>query len=172
MIRVVVFLLLAVVLLSLKSKAVSSTGSIAYERMGKIYFFYPSSNKVLVDRNKIIASALNDYCKKNAPASFPDVLLYLYDQEANLPTNIDELLVGYEKYEGEFISASKVFVSHKRPAVAISVTTDKSHLEWSIAAMKYAVENMKDLKKRERSLAAKKKVNQLTDGDMEVFRLK
>ena len=94
-----IILLVFVVLMCLFANA-----QIKVKQIGKVHYSIITSNEALKLRNDSIAMQVNDYIAKHASKSFPDVLLYINDQDpqSNL-SNFEQVLVYYQKYEGEFL---------------------------------------------------------------------
>lgn len=160
-----IVLIVVVILVSLFANA-----QITVKQIGKVHYSIFAGNEALKLRNDSIAAQVNDYVTKHAPKKFPDVLLYLYDQEpqSNL-SNFEQVLVYYQKYEGEFFHKyDNVFV-YKKAHIGIDIALFENHGIKAISAIKYAIDNFKKLKKNEKRLS--KKGDALIDEDLETFKM-
>lgn len=151
----------------------SVTAQIQVKQVGKVHYTVIPSNEIVSQRNDSIAKAINDYVQQHAVKNFPDILLYINDQnpESEL-SNFQEVLVYYQKYQGEFFKQYDNYYAYDKPHIGISLSLFKDHHQKGMEAIKYAVVNFKKLKKKEKHLSKKKKLDMLTDEDLKSFELR
>ena len=151
----------------------SVIAQIQVKQVGKVHYTVIPSNKIVSQRNDSIAKALNDYIQQYAAKKFPDVLLYMLDSNPDSElTNFQEILVYYQKYQGEFFNQYNNYYGYNKEHIGIDLTLFNNHYQKGMEAIKYAVDNFRKLKKKEKRLSKKKKGNILTDEDLKSFELK
>jgi hypothetical protein len=137
---------------------------------GKVHYFVVPFNEPLALRDDSIAHHINDYIAKKAPKNFPDILLYITNQNPKSSiSNFEEVLVYYQKYRGEFFE--KDILIYDKEHIGISLALFKNHYQKGMEAVKYAVSNFKKLKKKEKRLSKKKNNDTLIDEDLKSFEL-
>jgi len=147
-----------------------ANAQVQLKQVGKIRYYVVPLNESVALRNDSIANAINDYITQYAPKKFPDVLLYITDQnsQSNI-SNFEEVLVYYQKHRGEFFE--KDILIYDKEHIGISLSLFKNHYQKGMEAIKYAVSNFKKLKKKEKRLSKKKRNDSLTDEDLKSFEL-
>lgn len=154
-----------VILLSLVTNA-----QVQVRQTGKVHYYVVPFNESLTLRDDSVAHAINDYIIKHAPNNFPDVLLYITDQNPQSTiSNFQEVLVYYQKYQGEFFE--KGVLTYGKEHIGISLALFKNHYQHGIHAVRYAISNLKKLKKKEKRFSKKIKNETLSNEDLKSFEL-
>jgi len=150
----------------------SIIAQVQVKQIGKVHYTVIPSNEFVSHRNDSIAKAMNDYIQQNAAKNFPDVLLYILDSNPNSElTNFQEVLVYYQKYQGEFFNQYDNYYGYSKEHMGINLSLFKNHYQKGMDAIKYAVDNFRKLKKKEKRLSKKKKNDILTDEELKSFEL-
>ncbi|WP_147323472.1 hypothetical protein [Chitinophaga silvatica] len=148
------------------------TAQITVKHIGKVYYYTISSNKVISQRNDTIAMSVNSYIQRYAKKDFPDVLLYINDQDPkNKLSNFEQVLVYYQKYKGEFFNKFDDIYSYPNAHIGIELSLFRNHYQKGMEAIKYVVSNLKKLKKEEKRLSRKNKRGVLEEEDLKCFEL-
>jgi len=143
---------------------------IQVRQIGKVHYSVIPSNADITLRNDSIAAEVNNYIVRNATKNFPDVLLYITDQNLqNNLSNFEQVLVYYQKYQGEFFNRYDNIYGYGDSHIGITLSLFKNHGSKAMAAIKYAIDNFQNLRQTEKRLSKKKKKGMLTDEDLEIF---
>lgn len=150
----------------------SVIAQIQIKQIGKVYYTIIPSNESVSQRNDSIAKAINEYIEQSDVKNFPDILLYINDQnpESKL-SNFEQVLVYYQKYQGEFFNKYDNVHGYQKEHIGINLSLYKNHYQKGMESVKYAVNNLKKLKKKEKRLSKKQKRDMLTDEDLKSFEL-
>lgn len=150
----------------------SVTAQIQVKQVGKVHYTIIPSNEIVSRRNDSIAIAINNYVQQHAGKNFPDILIYILDANPDSElTNFQEVLVYYQKHQGEFFNQYNNYYGYDKEHIGISLSLFKNHYQKGMEAIKYAVSNFRKLKKKEKRLSKKKKQDMLTDEDLKSFEL-
>jgi mevalonate pyrophosphate decarboxylase len=145
---------------------------IQIKQIGKVHYVIIPSNKSVSQRNDSIAKTMNDYIQQHAVEDFPNVLLYINDQNSESKlSNFEQFLVYYQKYRGEFFNKYNNVYSYNKEHIGIDLSLFRNHYQKGMEAIKYAVSNLKKLKKEEKRLSKKNKRDMLTNADLKSFEL-
>lgn len=145
----------------------SIIAQVQVKQIGKVHYTVIPCNEFVSLRNDSLAKAMNDYIQQYAVKNFPDILLYVSDQnpESKL-SNFEQVLVYYQKYQGEFFTQYNNYYGYNKEHICIDLSLFNNHYQKGMKAIKYAVDNFRNLKKKEKRLSKKKKDNILTDEDL------
>lgn len=144
------------------------------EQTGKVIFSSYTFNKYYSKKNKKIAREVNKIIKNETNKDFPIVLMDIYYQGVlNLKNNTyhDNMEVAYQTYSGEFLGWHNT-VNYDGEHLFLSLSLDADQEKYAIKLLRYAMENLHELKEKEKLLRVKKDKATLTDGDMNSFKLR
>ncbi|NLR67493.1 hypothetical protein HGH92_24525 [Chitinophaga varians] len=145
---------------------------ITIKQIGKVHYAIVPANKPVSLRNDTIAQSINNYIQQHAEKDFPDVLLYINDQDPeSMLSNFEQVLVYYQKYAGEFFNKYDDVYRYNRAHIGIEISLFHDHYQKGMEAIEYAVNHLKRLKKKEKRLSRKSKDGVLTEVDLKCFEL-
>ncbi len=150
-------------------------GQVNKEQIGKVIFSSYTFNKHYSKKEKKIARKVNKIIINETNKDFPFVLMHItYEGILNLKNNTyhDNMEVAYQTYSGEFLGGRHNTVNYDGEHLFLSLALDADQEKYAIKLLRYAMENLHELKEKEKLLRVKKDKATLTDGDMNSFKLR